>query len=438
MDYEHIFFLSPPFYSHFMPLTALAKSFKRQGIRVTMGCSNEFKEAVLSAQLEFYEINISTNRNTGTANDTQQPESERARLNEFFEATRVGPVETLITQANHRKDDMLSDPQGLMDAIKRIDEAIKVDLWVVDVLSYGVTLSLHCLNLPYVTFCPPHPNTIPKEGENYGVPVSWPSSIEVDPLKLIKLNDISVQTQRQFTKIFNGFILEYHRHPRKIKNAFQLNSEQAIIYNYLDFNKEEDLSTKPLRIYIGHAFEEENLNQSWLEKMEDKNQRKILITLGTFLSNRLDVLTQLIMACQAFDPEALVIVSAGSNVINLKQYASSKVFICDFIPQKGLMPFMDIVIHHGGNNTFTETVHYGKPMIILPFSSDQFNIAYDAEVNQLGIVLDPNQLSQKIIIKALGETIKLDQKKLLHWSRFSKDRGPDYAVKRIMEKEVNK
>ncbi len=119
MHYEHIFFLSPPFYSHFMPLTALAKSFKKLGIKVTMGCSSEFKEAVLSAQLEFYEINISTNKNTGTASDTEQPKSEKIRLNEFFEATKVGAIETLITQSNHRKDDMLSDPKGLMEAIKK-------------------------------------------------------------------------------------------------------------------------------------------------------------------------------------------------------------------------------------------------------------------------------------------------------------------------------
>jgi UDP:flavonoid glycosyltransferase YjiC (YdhE family) len=433
MGYEHIFILSPPFYSHFMPLVSLAKSFKKLGVKVTMGCSEEFKEAVLSAKLEFYEINISTNKNTGTSSDTEQPESEKMRLNEFFEATKIGAIETLITQSNHRKDDMLPDPQGLMEAINRIDEGAKVDLWVVDVLSYGVTLSLHCLGLPYITFCPPHPNTIPKDGENFGVPKNWPSSIEVDPEKLRKLNEISVQTQQQFTDIFNAVIFSYHSHPQRIENAFRLNSEQAIIYNYFDFDQAEDLSAKRLRIYIGHSFEEEPLSQSWLKKVENAKQRKILITLGTFLSNRIDVLTQLILACQVFDPEAFVVVSAGSNAKNLKQYESSQVSICEFIPQKALMPFMDIVIHHGGNNTFTETVYYGKPMIILPFSSDQFNIAYDAESNAIAIVLDPNRLSKTIIVDALGEVSKLDKKNLLHWSRFSKERGPDYAANLLLE-----
>jgi UDP-N-acetylglucosamine:LPS N-acetylglucosamine transferase len=433
MGYKHIFFLSPPFYSHFMPLAALAKSFKKLGIKVTIGCSNEFKEAVLSAQLEFHEINISTNKNTGTASDTEQPESEKMRLNEFFEATKIGAVETLITQSNHRKDDMLPDPQGLMEAIKRIDERMKVDLWVVDILSYGVTLSLHCLNLPYITFCPPHPNTIPKEGENFGVPKNWPSSIEVDPEKLRGLNEIAIQTQQQFTDIFNRFILQYHMNPQKIENAFRLSSEIGIIYNYLDFHRQESLSERPLRIYIGHAFEEESLSQSWLEKVDNVHQRKILITLGTFLSNRMDVLTQLIIACQAFDPEAFVVVSAGSNAKNLKQYESPKVSICDFIPQRALMPYMDIAIHHGGNNTFTETVHYGKPMIILPFSSDQFNIAYDAECNDLAITLDPNRLSKSIIVQALEDVSKFDKKNLLHWSRFSRERGPDYGARRILE-----
>ncbi|MBN2826347.1 MAG: glycosyltransferase family 1 protein [Tissierellales bacterium] len=429
MEYAHVFFFSPPFYSHFMPLAALAKSFKKSGSRVTIGCSLEFKEAVLSAELEFYEINISTNRNTGTADNTEQPESEKMRLDAFFDATKVGAVETLMIQSKHRKEDMLSNPEELFEAIHRIEKTEKVDLWVVDVLSYGVTLCLHCLELPYITFCPPHPNTIPREDENFGVPTNWPSSIDVDPIKLEKLNDSSIQTQQQFTDIFNAFIFSHHRCPNRIDNAFRLHSEIAIIYNYFDFKSVETLSEKPRRIYIGHSFDGEMLSQSWLKKVDNEQQRKILITLGTFLSSRMDVLIQLIQACQAFEPEALIIVSAGSNAKNLKQYESSNVSICEFVPQKALLPFMDIVIHHGGCNTFTETVYYGKPMIILPFSSDQFNIAYDAESNDIAITLDPNRLTKTNIMNALNKALKLDKENLRYWSRFSRERGPDYAAR---------
>ena len=80
MKYKHIFVISPPFYSHFNPLIVLAKSLKKQGSKVTIGCSREFEEKVLAENLEFYEIDISSNKNVGEAESTDQPDAEKERL----------------------------------------------------------------------------------------------------------------------------------------------------------------------------------------------------------------------------------------------------------------------------------------------------------------------------------------------------------------------
>jgi UDP:flavonoid glycosyltransferase YjiC (YdhE family) len=432
MRFEHLFVLSPPFYSHFTPLLTLAKSFQRQGCKVTVGCSREFEGAILSAQLDYYEIDLSANKNTGMASDTEQPESEKLRLHAFFEATKVGAVETLMTQSRHRKEDMLHNPLDLMDKIQAIDKLYAVDLWLVDILSYAATLSLYCLSLPFITFCPPHPYTIPVSGATYGVPKNWPLCLNVSAESVEALRQVASGTQEQFTRIFNGFIAEHRPGTPMIENAFRLVSEEAIIYNYLDFNAEEILFTKPLKLYIGHAFEEEPLSDLWLEKVAGVGQRKILITLGTFLSNRVDVLEKLLQASLAFDPEALIIVAAGGYAKVLEHYANTRVSICAFVPQKALMPYMDMVIHHGGCNTFTETLYFAKPMIILPFSSDQFNIAADAERNHIACTLNPNALSEGAIRDALEKAFQLDHVILRHWAEWSRQRGSDYAVKQIL------
>lgn len=426
MKYNHIFFISPPFYSHFMPLLVFAKSFKKLGVEVTFGCSLEFKEKILQSKLNFYEIDISKNKNIGKAEKTDQPDSEKERLEEFFKATKKGAVETLITQSNHRKADMLYDPDELIEKIDEIDIKLDIDLFVVDILSYSVTLSLYFLNLDFITFCPPHPRTIPSEEENYGVPKNWPLAIEVKDEKLQELKKVSMSTQREFTHVFNQ-IISRKKDLEKIDNAFSLVSPIATVYNYFDFENKEEIQEYPKKIFIGGSFEEEELDRQWSRKIK-KNQKKIMISLGTFLSNRKDVLIKLIEGTKANYPDALLIVSAGANAENLKEYRGSNIIIEGFIPQKGLMPYMDIVIFHGGCNTFTESVYYGKKMIILPFSSDQFNIAYDVEKNKIGAILDPNKFDQEDLSRAFKYIEKIPKDRLEYWAGISKKRGADYAA----------
>ncbi len=432
MDVHHVFLISPPFYSHFKPMLALGKSFKAKGKEVTIGCSIDFKKEIENAGLNFYLINISKNKNVKKADMTSQPESEKERLEEFFKATRKGAVETLITQSKHRQKDMLHEPEILVEKIAKIDELFDVDLYVVDILSYGVTLGLYALNLPFITFCPPHPNTIPKKDTYYGVPPNWPEAISVEQEKLEQLKKVSKQTEDEFTATFNQIIQDKGNKNEKVENAFRFVSPHAVLYNYFDFNSVETTNRGIKQIFMGHAFEEERLEDRWLRKIKGFDQR-ILITLGTFLSNRLDVLEKIIKSCQIYKPQALLIVSAGSNVDNLKKYESPYVIIEEFIPQKGLMPYIDQVIFHGGCNTFTEAIFYGKPMVLLPFSSDQFNIAYDAEQEELAEVLNPNTFREKDLVEALVRLENKNHAHLNYWSKISKDRGPQYSVEQVLK-----
>lgn len=57
------------------------------------------------------------------------------------------------------------------------------------------------------------------------------------------------------------------------------------------------------------------------------------------------------------------------------------------LPQTKVIPQVDLVISHGGNNTVTETLHFGKPLIVLPLFWDQYENAQRIDEIGFGIRL---------------------------------------------------
>jgi MGT family glycosyltransferase len=73
----------------------------------------------------------------------------------------------------------------------------------------------------------------------------------------------------------------------------------------------------------------------------------------------------------------------------------------EFLPQVSVLAHVDLVITHGGNNTVTECVHHGKPMVLLPIFWDQHDNAQRVQEVGFGERLSTYSFTDDEIARAI-------------------------------------
>ena len=75
------------------------------------------------------------------------------------------------------------------------------------------------------------------------------------------------------------------------------------------------------------------------------------------------------------------------------------------VPQTKIIPQVDLVITHGGNNTTTESMHFGKPMIVLPLFWDQYDNAQRVHERGFGRRLATYDFADEELLGAVEELL---------------------------------
>ena len=77
----------------------------------------------------------------------------------------------------------------------------------------------------------------------------------------------------------------------------------------------------------------------------------------------------------------------------------------EFLPQPSILPQVDVVITHGGNNTVTECFHFGKPMVVLPLFWDQYDNAQRVDELGYGVRLETYAFEEEQLTGAIAKLL---------------------------------
>jgi MGT family glycosyltransferase len=75
------------------------------------------------------------------------------------------------------------------------------------------------------------------------------------------------------------------------------------------------------------------------------------------------------------------------------------------LPQTKIIPQVDLVITHGGNNTTTEAMHFGKPMVVLPLFWDQYDNAQRVDELGFGVRLPTYSFTDGELVDAVEKLL---------------------------------
>ena len=131
--------------------------------------------------------------------------------------------------------------------------------------------------------------------------------------------------------------------------------------------------------------------------------RLIYFSLGSLGSADVELMRRVIAALAGTPHRYIVSTGPLHDEIEL----AANMVGAEFLPQTSILPQVDLVITHGGNNTTTEAMHFGKPMIVLPLFWDQYDNAQRVHERGYGVRLDPYRFTEAelhgAIEKLLGD-----------------------------------
>ncbi len=392
----------PDYASHALPMIQVAAAWTRTQGEAIVATGESTRPMVESAGLAWVPLRLGKGSNGGVIEVDQQPAGEDDHLRAFFDATRAGPIATLRYQADARRHDLLHEPDRVLDRLREIVRDVRPDRIVVDHVAFGARLALHALGLEPATMVLGHPSALTAPGEVYGLPPEWPTVMQPDASEIELLRDqcrASVVELREAADELLG------RRAPGVRRGIDLTAEPGhpTIYVYPEALHDPRRPLPADHVFIGSLARDEQLTGA---RGPTGSGPRVLVALGSFLSARDDVLSTAVEASRRAGWR--MVLAHGSTPIERLGRIPMGALVERHVPQVAWLRYTDVLVTHGGNGSITEAAAAGVPMVVLPFSTDQFAGAAAIERAGLGRVLAPNELDADALVDAVNAVMRSD------------------------------
>ncbi|HXR44939.1 MAG TPA: glycosyltransferase, partial [Pseudolysinimonas sp.] len=308
---------------------------------------------------------------------------------------------TLEYQARERLTDLMWQPVATAGAVQQVVRDVRPDAVIVDHLAFSARLALVAAGVPHADVVLGHPSALPVGDEVYGYPPAWPAAFDPDPAALRALHTLCEQVSTSFTAEWNRALNELDPGARPTENAFAAHGD-LLLLNY-PAALADPARPLPEHAFLGSAVRSEASDpqvEAWLAASADPF---VYVSFGSFLSVRSDVLSRVAAALRGLGVRA-AIATGSADPAELGELPGDWL-VREFLPQVTLLRHAAAAVSHGGNNSVTEAMTCGVPLVVLPFSTDQFAGAAAIERAGFGVALDPNRASVAELRAAVEQVV---------------------------------
>jgi MGT family glycosyltransferase len=136
-------------------------------------------------------------------------------------------------------------------------------------------------------------------------------------------------------------------------------------------------------------------------RLREREGPLVYLSLGSLGSADVELMRKLVAELAAAPYRIVVSKGPQHAEIELAENMAGE----EFLPQTEVLPEVDLVITHGGNNTVTECLHFGKPMVVLPIFWDQHDNAQRIAETGFGTHLDTYRHSGEELTAAIDRLL---------------------------------